>query len=202
MADGLGMPKPDHAILQSMGEGTMTNGARYARERIVRALVQAQVPEAIQDIILHHHDRAVDSAARHGYEQAVAIGLTGAASSLLGGGKKILPAATKETTKKSTSPAPSPSSPTALTVGAGSVESDEQKLATEIAAATEEAIVAKWSALPVPDGHEALTSVLEEAINQSANGKGLERHADGRPFHDLPILREALIIAAPLWWSR
>lgn len=87
MADGLGMPKPDHAILQSMGEGIMTNGARYARERIVRALVQAQVPEAIQDIILHHHDRAVESAARHGYEQAVAIGLTGAASSLIGGGR-------------------------------------------------------------------------------------------------------------------
>lgn len=60
--------------------------------------------------------------------------------------------------------------------------------------AEEEIVVAKWSALPVPAGYEALTGVLEEAINQAANGKGLERHADGRPFHDQPILREALAV--------
>lgn len=55
---------------------------------------------------------------------------------------------------------------------------------------TQEEIVAKWSSLPVPDGYEALTGVLDEAINQAANGKGLERHADDRPFHDQPIMRE------------
>lgn len=57
-------------------------------------------------------------------------------------------------------------------------------------ASSEESIVEKWSALPVPSGYEALTSVLEEAIFQAAKGKGMERHADGRPFHDQPILRE------------
>lgn len=51
-------------------------------------------------------------------------------------------------------------------------------------------IVAKWSALPVPTGYEALTAVLEMAIDQAANGKGHERHADGRPFTDQPIMRE------------
>lgn len=60
----------------------------------------------------------------------------------------------------------------------------------ETPAVTEESIVAKWSALPVPDGYEALTDVLHEAIDQAAHGKGLERHADDRPFHDQPIMRE------------
>ncbi|MFA7346882.1 MAG: hypothetical protein WCZ86_03885 [Desulfurivibrionaceae bacterium] len=59
---------------------------------------------------------------------------------------------------------------------------------------TDDAIVAKWSALPVPDGYEALTSVLQEAIDQAANGKGLDRHADGKPFHEQPILREAMAV--------
>lgn len=57
-------------------------------------------------------------------------------------------------------------------------------------AATEEAIVAKWSGLPVPDGYEALTDVMTDAIHQAAFGKGLERHADHRPFHEQPIMRE------------
>lgn len=64
----------------------------------------------------------------------------------------------------------------------------------EVPRSAEEVIVAKWSALPVPSGYETLTSVLEEAINQAANGEGLERHADGRPFHDQPIMREALAV--------
>lgn len=57
-------------------------------------------------------------------------------------------------------------------------------------AATEEAIVAKWSSLPIPDGYDSLSDVLTEAINQAAYGKGLERHADHRPFHEQPIMRE------------
>ncbi|MBU2538112.1 MAG: hypothetical protein KKH22_06710 [Proteobacteria bacterium] len=60
----------------------------------------------------------------------------------------------------------------------------------ETPAATEESIVAKWSALPAPDGYEALTAVLQDAIDQAANGKGLERHADDQPFHNQPIMRE------------
>ena len=57
-------------------------------------------------------------------------------------------------------------------------------------AETEEAIVAKWSALPVPDGYDSLSDVMAEAINQAAYGKGFERHADHRPFHEQPIMRE------------
>ncbi len=55
---------------------------------------------------------------------------------------------------------------------------------------TDQDIVAKWSALPVPDGYESLAAVLHEALDQAAHGKGLERHADARPFHDQPIMRE------------
>lgn len=62
--------------------------------------------------------------------------------------------------------------------------------ADSIEGSTEEAIVAKWSSLPLPVGYESLADVLHEAIAQAAIGKGLERHADDRPFHDQPILRE------------
>ena len=55
----------------------------------------------------------------------------------------------------------------------------------------EQEVVAKWSAVPTPDGYEALTSVLQEAIDQAAIGKGRDRHADGKPFHEQPILRES-----------
>jgi hypothetical protein len=54
----------------------------------------------------------------------------------------------------------------------------------------EQAVVAKWSALPIPDGYEELTAILHEAIDQAATGKGYERHANGKPFNDQPILRE------------
>ncbi len=60
----------------------------------------------------------------------------------------------------------------------------------ETTPAPEDAIVAKWSALPIPDGYDSLSDVLTEAINQAAYGKGLERHADHRPFHEQPIMRE------------
>lgn len=61
-------------------------------------------------------------------------------------------------------------------------------------AATEEAIVAKWSSLPVPDGYETLASVLQDAIDQAANGKGRDRHADEHPFDSQPILRETMAV--------
>lgn len=36
-------------------------------------------------------------------------------------------------------------------------------------------------------GYEKLDDVLTRAFNQAANGKGKERHADGRPFHEQPM---------------
>lgn len=68
------------------------------------------------------------------------------------------------------------------------------RMAEAIAEATADAVVAKWSCLAEPSGYEALSSVLQEAIDQAALGKGLERHADGRPFHDQPIMRETLAV--------
>lgn len=38
-------------------------------------------------------------------------------------------------------------------------------------------------------GYEALAGVLTEAYDQSARGKGKERHANQRPFTEQPIMR-------------
>jgi len=43
----------------------------------------------------------------------------------------------------------------------------------------------------VPPGYESLERELAYAFNQSANGKGKERHANGRPFDRQPILELA-----------
>lgn len=42
---------------------------------------------------------------------------------------------------------------------------------------------------PIPDvpGYERLADVLARAYSQAALGKGNERHADGKPFHDQPM---------------
>jgi len=37
------------------------------------------------------------------------------------------------------------------------------------------------------DGYKSLRSILDEAYNQAAHGKGKERHAKDRPFDDQPI---------------
>lgn len=37
-------------------------------------------------------------------------------------------------------------------------------------------------------GYEPLQRILSAAYDQSANGKGRERHAGGRPFEDQPIM--------------
>jgi hypothetical protein len=44
---------------------------------------------------------------------------------------------------------------------------------------------------PFPDypGYESLISVLNMALDQSAAGKGKERHAQGQPFEDQPMQR-------------
>ncbi len=41
--------------------------------------------------------------------------------------------------------------------------------------------------LPV-EGYERLARILVRAYQQSAGGKGKERHAMGRPFHEQPII--------------
>lgn len=37
------------------------------------------------------------------------------------------------------------------------------------------------------DGYEQLGDVLQEAYDQAALGKGKERHANGKPFHEQPM---------------
>lgn len=37
-------------------------------------------------------------------------------------------------------------------------------------------------------GYEELSRILEAAYDQSANGKGKERHADGEPWDEQPII--------------
>lgn len=39
----------------------------------------------------------------------------------------------------------------------------------------------------VKPGYEPLLAILVEALEQAQNGKGLERHADGKPFLEQPI---------------
>jgi len=39
-------------------------------------------------------------------------------------------------------------------------------------------------------GYEPLAAILAEALAQASTGKGRERHANGRPFHEQPIMQE------------
>ena len=41
--------------------------------------------------------------------------------------------------------------------------------------------------IEVPDGYEKLGEILRLALHQAAYGKGLVRHANGKPFHQQPI---------------
>lgn len=41
------------------------------------------------------------------------------------------------------------------------------------------------------EGYERLADVLARAYEQSAGGKGKERHATGLPFHEQPIVQGA-----------
>lgn len=68
------MPKPDRAGMQGMGD-CMISGPIYDRDRIVVALTRANVPETIQGIILHHHDRAVKLAEQRGYDRATGFAI-------------------------------------------------------------------------------------------------------------------------------
>lgn len=42
--------------------------------------------------------------------------------------------------------------------------------------------------LTTPDGYEALADVLDRALSQAAYGKGKERHANDKPFHQQDII--------------
>lgn len=71
------------------------------------------------------------------------------------------------------------------------------------ASAQPETVLLHWAATPRRpgggispkpfnvDGYEALAKVLQRAYDQSARGKGRERHATGLPFHEQPIVRGA-----------
>lgn len=39
------------------------------------------------------------------------------------------------------------------------------------------------------EDYAALQAILDEALHQSAQGKGAERHADGKPWTEQPIMR-------------
>lgn len=41
------------------------------------------------------------------------------------------------------------------------------------------------------DGYETLRDILEAAYKQASSGKGKERHANDKPFHDQPIMHIA-----------
>lgn len=45
-----------------------------------------------------------------------------------------------------------------------------------------------WHNVIVKDGYFPLFQVLNDALNQAQVGKGAERHADGQPFTDQPVL--------------
>ena len=40
-----------------------------------------------------------------------------------------------------------------------------------------------------PTGYQMLDDVLARAYNQASSGKGAERHADNKPFHEQPMQR-------------
>lgn len=46
--------------------------------------------------------------------------------------------------------------------------------------------------LAVPEGYEKLAEVLDSALAQSAFGKGKERHANSKPFHEQDIIDIAM----------
>ena len=50
--------------------------------------------------------------------------------------------------------------------------------------------LSKSNKLEVPAGYEVLGAILQEALNQSALGKGVERHRNhaGQAWHEQPIL--------------
>lgn len=50
-----------------------------------------------------------------------------------------------------------------------------------------------------PEGYESLSAVLQDALAQAAEGKGAERHANGKPFEEQPIfVIQRLLIGHPL----
>lgn len=49
---------------------------------------------------------------------------------------------------------------------------------------------------PGPAGYEGLRAILDEALAHAAEGKGRERHANGNPFEQQPILTTTRVTGA------
>lgn len=52
-------------------------------------------------------------------------------------------------------------------------------------------------AIGVPPGFERLGEALAAALERAAVGKGAERHGDGRPWHEQPIVAELAAMNSP-----
>ena len=46
----------------------------------------------------------------------------------------------------------------------------------------------EWNDIVTTPGYEPLAAILREAHDQAAKGKGIERHGNGKPFVDQPIM--------------
>lgn len=57
---------------------------------------------------------------------------------------------------------------------------------------------AAQDALSSPEGYEELARVLREVMHQCAIGKGNERHANGKPFIEQPILAYSREYSSPV----
>jgi len=57
--------------------------------------------------------------------------------------------------------------------------------------------MAKWEDMP-DDGYQPLRRVLDLALDQSANGKGKERHANDKPFDRQPMLEIGRMVGHPM----
>ena len=55
------------------------------------------------------------------------------------------------------------------------------------------------TAAPAPDAYAPLREFLNAALERASAGKGAERHADGRPFTDQPILASSRLLGSPDW---
>lgn len=72
-----------------------------------------------------------------------------------------------------------------------SLQTDEPALPADIVDTTSR-LADEWDTQT--DAYGALRDVLDEAFLQAAEGKGKERHANGRPFHRQPIMEVSRIV--------
>ena len=58
-------------------------------------------------------------------------------------------------------------------------------------------IVPGLTAPPTPDHYAPLREFLDAALERASKGKGAERHADGNPFTEQPILAISRLLGSP-----